>query len=132
MYYFIKTTYKRNLIWKITNNGPCSMDHGCPWSVYVIWVFRSWENTTKEWEIRNAEKKILVLYFVTVYNLYGDAGCWMQDGRRVHVIERDLKEPQRFMGELMQPGGRLMLAQLGLEGLSLHFIFIFIHYHKLK
>ncbi|CAN7024688.1 unnamed protein product [Brassica rapa subsp. trilocularis] len=38
-----------------------------------------------------------------------------KDGRRVHVIERDLKEPQRFMGELMQLGGRLMLAQLGLE-----------------
>ncbi|KAF8089973.1 hypothetical protein N665_0493s0028 [Sinapis alba] len=38
-----------------------------------------------------------------------------KDGRRVHVIERDLKEPQRIMGELMQPGGRLMLAQLGLE-----------------
>ncbi|CAF2016264.1 unnamed protein product [Brassica napus] len=38
-----------------------------------------------------------------------------KDGRRVHVIERDLKEPQRFMGELMQPGGRLMLAQLGFE-----------------
>ncbi|CAH8320559.1 unnamed protein product, partial [Eruca vesicaria subsp. sativa] len=37
------------------------------------------------------------------------------DGRRVHVIERDLKEPQRFMGELMQAGGRLKLAQLGLE-----------------
>ncbi|CAH8352077.1 unnamed protein product [Eruca vesicaria subsp. sativa] len=39
-----------------------------------------------------------------------------KDGRRVHVIERDLKEPQRFMGELMQAGGRLKLAQLGLEG----------------
>ncbi|EOA22647.1 hypothetical protein CARUB_v10003339mg [Capsella rubella] len=38
-----------------------------------------------------------------------------KDGRRVHVIERDLKEPQRFMGELMQAGGRFMLAQLGLE-----------------
>ncbi|KAL1206081.1 Squalene epoxidase 4 [Cardamine amara subsp. amara] len=38
-----------------------------------------------------------------------------KDGRRVQVIERDLKEPERFMGELMQPGGRLMLAQLGLE-----------------
>ncbi|KAF3489410.1 hypothetical protein F2Q69_00056434 [Brassica cretica] len=50
------------------------------------------------------------------------------DGRRVHVIERDLKEPQRFMGELMQPGGRLMLAQLGLEGLSLHLIHLHIHY----
>ncbi|CAA7023368.1 unnamed protein product [Microthlaspi erraticum] len=38
-----------------------------------------------------------------------------KDGRRVHVIERDLKEPERFMGELMQAGGRLMLANLGLE-----------------
>ncbi|KAL0692261.1 hypothetical protein Bca4012_059441 [Brassica carinata] len=38
-----------------------------------------------------------------------------KDGRRVHVIERNLKEPQRFMGELMQAGGRLKLAQLGLE-----------------
>jgi len=55
----------------------------------------------------------------------------MQDGRRVHVIERDLKEPQRFMGELMQAGGRFMLAQLGLEGLSLHFIFKFIATHCL-
>ncbi|CAH2044271.1 unnamed protein product [Thlaspi arvense] len=38
-----------------------------------------------------------------------------KDGRRVHIIERDMKEPQRFMGELMQPGGRLKLSQLGLE-----------------
>ena len=37
------------------------------------------------------------------------------------MIERDLKEPQRFMGELMQAGGRLKLAQLGLEGLSISF-----------
>ncbi|KAL1206078.1 Squalene epoxidase 4 [Cardamine amara subsp. amara] len=50
-------------------------------------------------------------YLVCVFNLNADA----QDGRRVQVIERDLKEPERFMGELMQPGGRLMLAQLGLE-----------------
>ncbi|XP_010552538.1 PREDICTED: squalene epoxidase 5-like [Tarenaya hassleriana] len=37
------------------------------------------------------------------------------DGRRVHVIERDLREPDRMMGEVMQPGGRLMLAKLGLQ-----------------
>lgn len=47
------------------------------------------------------------------------------------MIERDLKEPQRFMGELMQAGGRFMLAQLGLEGLFLHYIFIFIATHCL-
>lgn len=46
----------------------------------------------------------------------------LKDGRRVHVIERDMREPVRMMGELMQPGGRLLLSKLGLQGLSpLHF-----------
>lgn len=40
----------------------------------------------------------------------------MQDGRRVHVIERDLTEPDRIVGELLQPGGYLKLTELGLEG----------------
>ena len=40
-------------------------------------------------------------------------GC---DGRRVVVIERDLKEPDRIVGELLQPGGRNALSKLGLEG----------------
>ncbi|CAH2044274.1 unnamed protein product [Thlaspi arvense] len=38
-----------------------------------------------------------------------------KDGRRVHVIERDMREPERMMGEVMQPGGRFMLAKLGLQ-----------------
>ncbi|KAJ0239151.1 hypothetical protein HA466_0236550 [Hirschfeldia incana] len=38
-----------------------------------------------------------------------------RDGRRVHVIERDMREPERIMGEVMQPGGRFMLAKLGLQ-----------------
>ncbi|XP_054789370.1 squalene monooxygenase SE1-like [Prosopis cineraria] len=38
-----------------------------------------------------------------------------KDGRRVHVIERDLKEPDRIVGELLQPGGYLKLVQLGLQ-----------------
>ncbi|KAJ6678818.1 SQUALENE MONOOXYGENASE [Salix viminalis] len=38
-----------------------------------------------------------------------------KDGRRVHVIERDLKEPDRIVGELLQPGGYLKLMELGLE-----------------
>ncbi|KAK7861072.1 squalene epoxidase 1 [Quercus suber] len=37
------------------------------------------------------------------------------DGRRVHVIERDLTEPDRIVGELLQPGGYLKLVELGLE-----------------
>ncbi|KAE8668358.1 Squalene epoxidase 2 [Hibiscus syriacus] len=39
----------------------------------------------------------------------------IQDGRRVRVIERDLNEPDRVVGELLQPGGYLKLIELGLE-----------------
>uniref|UniRef100_A0A0D6R8J7 Squalene monooxygenase n=1 Tax=Araucaria cunninghamii TaxID=56994 RepID=A0A0D6R8J7_ARACU len=38
-----------------------------------------------------------------------------KDGRRVHIIERDLSEPDRIVGELLQPGGYLKLLELGLE-----------------
>lgn len=38
-----------------------------------------------------------------------------KDGRRVHVIERDLSEPDRIVGELLQPGGYLKLVELGLD-----------------
>jgi squalene monooxygenase len=33
----------------------------------------------------------------------------------VLVLERDLTEPDRIVGELLQPGGYLMLKKLGLE-----------------
>lgn len=35
------------------------------------------------------------------------------------MIERDLKEPDRIVGELLQPGGYLKLIELGLEGMIL-------------
>ncbi|PRQ22087.1 putative squalene monooxygenase [Rosa chinensis] len=38
-----------------------------------------------------------------------------KEGRRVHVIERDSSEPDRIVGELLQPGGYLKLIELGLE-----------------
>nr|QIW91914.1 squalene epoxidase [Panax japonicus] len=38
-----------------------------------------------------------------------------KDGRRVDVIERDLTEQDRIVGELLQPGGYLKLIELGLE-----------------
>lgn len=38
-----------------------------------------------------------------------------KDGRVVQVIERDLSQPDRIVGELLQPGGYLKLAELGLE-----------------
>jgi len=41
----------------------------------------------------------------------------LKDERRVHVIERDLREPDRIVGELLQPGGYLKLIELGLEGM---------------
>ena len=37
-------------------------------------------------------------------------------GRRVLLLERDLSEPDRIVGELLQPGGVKMLEQLGLAG----------------
>lgn len=33
------------------------------------------------------------------------------------MIERDLAEPDRIVGELLQPGGYLKLVELGLEGM---------------
>ncbi|KAJ4848752.1 hypothetical protein Tsubulata_020468 [Turnera subulata] len=38
-----------------------------------------------------------------------------KDGRRVHVIERDLTQPDRMVGELLQPGGYLKLIELDLQ-----------------
>ncbi|CAN1289572.1 Squalene monooxygenase SE1 [Linum perenne] len=46
-----------------------------------------------------------------IYKWYVD----LQDGRKVHVIERDLTEPDRIVGELLQPGGYLKLIELGLQ-----------------
>lgn len=34
------------------------------------------------------------------------------------VLERDLKEPDRIVGELLQPGGYLKLLELGLAGMQ--------------
>ena len=42
-----------------------------------------------------------------------------RDGRKVTVIERDLKEPDRIVGELLQPGGYRVLQELGLGGRSI-------------
>ena len=42
------------------------------------------------------------------------AATLARDGRHVTVIERDLKEPDRIVGELLQPGGRRAVKELGL------------------
>ncbi|XP_072515254.1 squalene monooxygenase [Salminus brasiliensis] len=43
------------------------------------------------------------------------AAVLARDGRRVTVVERDLREPDRIVGELLQPGGFRTLRELGLE-----------------
>ena len=45
------------------------------------------------------------------------AAVLAQDGRHVTVVERDLSEPNRIVGELLQPGGFRALKKLGLEGI---------------
>ena len=50
----------------------------------------------------------------------GIAGCGIasvlaKQGRRVIVVERNLDEPDRIVGELLQPGGVAALRRLGLE-----------------
>lgn len=44
----------------------------------------------------------------------GAVVCLLQDGRRVLLLERDFSEPDRIVGELLQPGGYLMLKKMGL------------------
>lgn len=39
-----------------------------------------------------------------------------RDGRQVTVIERNMNEPNRIVGEVLQPGGYQALKALGLEG----------------
>uniref|UniRef100_A0A8C0FZP3 Squalene monooxygenase n=1 Tax=Chelonoidis abingdonii TaxID=106734 RepID=A0A8C0FZP3_CHEAB len=54
------------------------------------------------------------------------AAVLSRDGRKVTVVERDLKEPDRIVGELLQPGGYNALKELGLEdsveGLDAHIV----------
>lgn len=38
-----------------------------------------------------------------------------KDGRKVLLLDRDLNQPDRIVGELLQPGGYLMLKRMGLE-----------------
>lgn len=42
------------------------------------------------------------------------------------MIERDLTEPDRIVGELLQPGGYLKLIELGLEGNESYYIMSFV------
>ncbi|KAF9585816.1 Squalene epoxidase [Lunasporangiospora selenospora] len=43
------------------------------------------------------------------------AATFGKQGKRILLLERDLSEPDRIVGELLQPGGYKALKQLGLE-----------------
>jgi squalene monooxygenase len=52
----------------------------------------------------------------------GIAGCALavalgKQGRSVILLEKNLKEPDRIVGELLQPGGVWALEKLGIEGM---------------
>jgi squalene monooxygenase len=51
----------------------------------------------------------------------GVVGCaaaraFGNDGRKVLLVERDMNQPDRIVGELLQPGGVNALRKLGMEG----------------
>jgi squalene monooxygenase len=59
----------------------------------------------------------------------GIMGCALavalgNQGRSVLLLEKSLKEPDRIVGELLQPGGVSALEKLGLKGEHTHGSFI--------
>ena len=48
------------------------------------------------------------------------------------AIERDLTQPDRMVGEVLQPGGYLKLVELGLEGEYVNPFIIFYSPHEEK
>jgi squalene monooxygenase len=44
------------------------------------------------------------------------AAAFGKQGRQVLLLERDLSEPDRIVGELLQPGGVEALVKLGMRG----------------
>ncbi|KAG8650518.1 hypothetical protein MANES_07G049600v8 [Manihot esculenta] len=70
--------------------------------------------------VKQAEKPAYSDIIIVGAGVAGSALAYTlgKDGRRVHVIERDLTEPDRIVGELLQPGGYLKLMELGLQGLD--------------
>lgn len=55
------------------------------------------------------------------------AAAFGKQGRSVILLERSLKEPDRIVGELLQPGGVYALEKLGLRGV---YILPFSHYGR--
>ncbi|GLT47587.1 hypothetical protein SLA2020_212740 [Shorea laevis] len=66
-------------------------------------------------ETRNGEAAGSTDIIIVGGGVAGSALAYTLGKRSVRVIERDLSEPDRIVGELLQPGGYLKLIELGLE-----------------
>lgn len=56
------------------------------------------------------------------------AAAFGKQGRQVLLLERDLSEPDRIVGELLQPGGVEALVKLGMRGESFYIRFVLIEW----
>lgn len=54
------------------------------------------------------------------------ASAFGKQGRKVLLLERDLSEPDRIVGELLQPGGVQALEKLGLRGMDCETVGLFV------
>ncbi|KAG4175856.1 hypothetical protein ERO13_A11G211700v2, partial [Gossypium hirsutum] len=81
---------------------------------YVL-LFILRHDSYREKKIEKGSTKFEIQTDTVTVLIYLQSYCLFQDGRRVRVIERDLTEPDRIVGEILQPGGYLKLAELGLE-----------------
>ncbi|WEW56419.1 Squalene epoxidase [Emydomyces testavorans] len=74
---------------------------------------KQYQNAAEERRCRDHEADIVIIGA-------GIAGCALavalgNQGRSVLLLEKSLKEPNRIVGEFLQPGGVLALEQLGLR-----------------
>ncbi|CAN6859108.1 unnamed protein product, partial [Brassica oleracea] len=88
------------------------------WTTYHVTNWR--KKTTKVAdaaveEIRDGGPDVIVVGAGVGGSALAYALAKRYDGRRVHVIERNMREPERMRGEFLQPGGRLMLCKLDLQ-----------------
>lgn len=87
--------------------------------VCIVWMFYLMKSKPSEfggeslWSASEYKVEVIIVGSGIVGSAL--AAVLARDGRRVTVIERDLKEPNRIVGELLQPGGCKALKILGLQ-----------------
>ena len=79
----------------------------------MIWIFQCQHTVPAPEEFTASTEVVIIGSGILGSSLATVLG---RDNRKVTVIERDLAEPDRIVGELLQPGGFNALKKLGLEG----------------